>query len=50
VTALMLLGFGKVLNVQVPIIFKSIVDTLNTTPDALSLTTGAGAMLLGCKS
>lgn len=48
ITALGLLGVGKVLNVQVPIIFKYIVDSLNTTPNVpLSLTTGAGALLLG---
>ncbi|KAJ1970970.1 Iron-sulfur clusters transporter atm1, mitochondrial [Dimargaris xerosporica] len=49
VTALSLLVLGKVLNVQVPMIFKSIVDTLNGVEPAASasLVTIAGAMLIG---
>ncbi|KAJ1658124.1 Iron-sulfur clusters transporter atm1, mitochondrial [Dispira simplex] len=49
VTALSLLILGKVLNVQVPMIFKSVVDTLNTTDPAAggTLVTIAGAMLIG---
>ncbi|KAJ1925365.1 Iron-sulfur clusters transporter atm1, mitochondrial [Tieghemiomyces parasiticus] len=53
VTALTLLAMGKVLNVQVPIIFKHIVDRLNDVAPAIgadggvSLVTVAGAMLIG---
>ncbi|RKP37809.1 P-loop containing nucleoside triphosphate hydrolase protein, partial [Dimargaris cristalligena] len=50
VAALSLLVMGKVLNVQVPMIFKHIVDTLNGVDPAaggVSLVTIAGAMLIG---
>ncbi|KAI9296724.1 P-loop containing nucleoside triphosphate hydrolase protein [Neoconidiobolus thromboides FSU 785] len=48
ILSLAFLGIGKVLNVQVPIIFKHIVDTLNNAPEAaLTLTSGAGALLIG---
>lgn len=54
--ALGLLTAGKVLNVQVPFLFKEIVDSLNAAaptvaqaiPADLSLWTVAGTVLLGC--
>jgi hypothetical protein len=30
-------------------IFKELLDTLNSTPQELNIYTGAGALLLGCK-
>ncbi|KXN74595.1 ABC transporter-like protein [Conidiobolus coronatus NRRL 28638] len=47
VIALTLLFSGKLLNIQVPMIFKELLDTLNSTPQELNIYTGAGALLLG---
>lgn len=51
ITALTLLVAGKVLNVQVPFFFKTIVDSLNVpiTSDT-SLWIVAGASIAGCES
>ncbi|KAI3659727.1 hypothetical protein MP638_005201 [Amoeboaphelidium occidentale] len=50
-TALSLLLAGKVLNVQVPILFKLAIDNLNTAPvevtSSNSLFVGAGTILMG---
>lgn len=46
--ALSFLAAGKILNVNVPIFFKSIVDCLQYSPGSeLTILTGAGAMLIG---
>ncbi|RKP05127.1 iron-sulfur clusters transporter ATM1, mitochondrial [Thamnocephalis sphaerospora] len=50
VTALALLGGGKLLNVQVPFFFKQIIDSLNVDiPEGGTVMTVAGAVLIGCR-
>jgi len=46
VTAMSLLVVGKLLNIQVPIYFKEVVDSINTTP-GISVATAAGAAIIG---
>ena len=46
--------FMKILNIQVPFIFKHAVDTLNVPHDMLAtsggiMLTSAGTLLLGCE-